>query len=356
MLSQSYLSLRTGRLKPSEKWACEGDELLLVFPKAGVGQVTSNAGNFRITAGDAVVLNGRAGSRLSALAEGDFIYSWFSVAMENLFPLFTAQEIPLLQNIPQNFRSPKVYQGAHSLTAQCHQLLVEIAPKYDLDHRSQLLRVVALLLAGEFKSAQSRPASGFVPAENHLVQVFEKLSSHELLNLSIDELAQKFNCSRRHLSRLFHQHFGLSVASLRMEMRLIKASSMLRDPNVKVINVAEQCGFNHLGLFNTCFKRRFNMTPGQWRSSQSEKNRASKPARADDTCPLRLSGLCPWKGNPAECDEPVASLEKIRTANPHPASSVKSGKTKLSADTSWETATDFLQSDPVIKPMTIGMT
>ncbi len=30
----------------------------------------------------------------------------------------------------------------------------------------------------------------------------------------------------------------------------------------KVINVATQCGFNHLGLFNTCFKRRFGISPG----------------------------------------------------------------------------------------------
>jgi AraC-like DNA-binding protein len=300
MLSQSYLSLRTGRLKPSEKWMCEGDELLLVFPKAGVGQFTAHTGNFRVTAGDAVILNGRVGSKLSALADGELIYSWFYIALENLFPLFTAREIPLLQNIPHEFRSPRVYQSVHPLTTQCHQLLADIAPQCDLDHRSQLLRVVALLLSGEFKSSQQRPPNSSASAENHLVQVFERLSSHELLNLSIDELAQKFSCSRRHLSRLFHQHFGLSVASLRMEMRLLKASSMLRDPSVKVINVAEQCGFNHLGLFNTCFKRRFNMTPGQWRNAQSEKNQTGKSAKMEDTCPLRLTGLCPWHGNTAD--------------------------------------------------------
>jgi hypothetical protein len=30
--------------------------------------------------------------------------------------------------------------------------------------------------------------------------------------------------------------------------------------------VAEKCGFNHLGLFNTCFKKRFGTSPGQWRN------------------------------------------------------------------------------------------
>jgi len=100
-----------------------------------------------------------------------------------------------------------------------------------------------------------------------MIQVFEKLSSAELLNLSVDDLAVRFSCSRRHLNRLFHQHFGLSITSLRMEIRLLKAVSLLRNPQAKVINVAEQCGFNHLGLFNTCFKRRFGVSPGQWRKS-----------------------------------------------------------------------------------------
>ena len=103
-----------------------------------------------------------------------------------------------------------------------------------------------------------------------MMQVLEELSITELLTFSVGDMAQKFSCSRRHLNRLFHQHFGCSVASLRMELRLMKALSLLRDPNVKIINVAEQCGFNHLGLFNACFKKRFGNTPGQWRKGPSD--------------------------------------------------------------------------------------
>jgi AraC-like DNA-binding protein len=120
-------------------------------------------------------------------------------------------------------------------------------------------------------------------------------------------LAEKFSCSRRHLNRLFHQHFGISVASLRMEMRLLKAMSLLRDPDAKIINVAEQCGFNHLGLFNTCFKRRFGASPGQWRKSAIEAE--SKPAlKSDDrpACPLHVNGLCPWGGK-NEVSHPAVS-------------------------------------------------
>ena len=107
-------------------------------------------------------------------------------------------------------------------------------------------------------------------SDERVAQIFETLSADELVNLSVSELAEKFGCGRRHLNRLFHQNFGLSVAALKMEMRLVRAAACLRNEYAKVISVAEQCGFHHLGLFNTCFKRRFGTSPGQWRKLGAE--------------------------------------------------------------------------------------
>ena len=60
-------------------------------------------------------------------------------------------------------------------------------------------------------------------------------------------------------------------------MRLMKALSLLRDPELRVFNVAKECGFNRLNHFTTCFKKRFGKTPGEWRKegAQPEGNRAS---------------------------------------------------------------------------------
>jgi AraC-like DNA-binding protein len=131
-----------------------------------------------------------------------------------------------------------------------------------------------------------------------MIQVFEKLSANELSSLSVGELAVRFGCSKRHLNRLFHQHFGFSVAAMRMEMRLLKAASLLRDPDIKVIHVAEQCGFNHLGLFNTCFKRRFGASPGRWRKmSARDEGQSVRPVNDSLVCPLQSNSLCSRAGN-----------------------------------------------------------
>jgi AraC-like DNA-binding protein len=225
------------------------------------------------------------------------VFGFFAANFEHLFPLFASNEICMLQNVTEGFKGTKLYGASSPLAGECHRLLAEVPPQFNLDHRSQLLRVVAAILSVEFENAQPYWV-GFVRAEEHMIQVFEKLSANDLLSLSVGELAARFGCTKRHLNRQFHQHFGFSVAAMRMEMRLLKAASLLRDPDTKVINVAEQCGFNHLGLFNTCYKRRFGTSPGQWRKmfAQAE-DQSVRPVNDKLICPMKSNGLCSWAGN-----------------------------------------------------------
>lgn len=321
MLSQEHLTLRLVRLKPSEKWIPGANGLSFVFPKGGGGKYVSKAVTQHLVPGDILVLNGTPEDEggLCADEEGEMVFWFFAANFEHLFPLFASNEICMLQNVTEGFKGTKLYGAFSPLARECHRLLAEVPPQFDLDHRSQLLRVVAAILSVEFKAAQSYRV-GFVRAEVHMIQVFEKLSANDLLSLSVGELAARFGCSKRHLNRLFHQHFGFSVAAMRMEMRLLKAASLLRDPDTKVINVAEQCGFNHLGLFNTCFKRRFGATPGQWRkmSAQAE-GQSVRPVNDGVVCPLRSKGLCPWDG----------AFDNCQPAEDEASETQKAGSTRL---------------------------
>jgi len=249
-----------------------------------------------LAVGDVLVINGATGFSVRAGDASDLMFWTFSLRLDHLYPLFAGQEISMLETVTESLGSARLLAAALPLAKQCHRLIEDIPPQFNLDHRSQLLRVASLILSEEFKTAREQ-RNGNHGAEEHLLQIFEDLSAEELLTLSVGELAAKFHCSRRHLNRLFHQYFGFSVAALRMEMRLLKAVSILRDANTKVIHVAEQCGFNHLGLFNTCFKRRFGMSPGEWRKKASplhDRNRRSEALQ--DVCPLHSKGLCPWSG------------------------------------------------------------
>jgi len=295
---QDHLALRLARLKYPEELEQAGEGLTFLFSKGGVGKFSSKMATHRLLPGDVLAFNGAAGSKLALWdKKGEFLFWTFSVCFENLLPLFAGHEISQLHNITEGFKATKLYPASSQLAAECQSLLGVVPPQFNLDHRGQLIRIAAAILSMEFKEGQSQRI-GYARTEDHMVQVFEKLTASELINLSVGELADRFSCSRRHLNRLFHQHFGVSVAALRMEMRMLKAISLLRDADVKIINVADQCGFNHLGLFNTCFKRRFGTSPGQWRKSKMSPvagNQERKPANKP-VCPLLAGGSCPLGG------------------------------------------------------------
>jgi AraC-like DNA-binding protein len=332
MFAKDYLTLQLVRLKTAEEWSHAQKGLAFVFPRGGAGRHVWGKESLAVVRGDVLVFDGVPGGRLCAEKRGELVFATFSVCLENLFPLFASHEIPLLEGVIEDFKRPKFYPSTSPLALECHRLLADVPPQFNLDHRGHLLRVAASVLALELKHAHGRRV-GVGRTDDHLIQVFEKISSAELLGSSVEELAARFSCSRRHLNRLFHQHFGLPLAAIRMEMRLLKAVSLLRNPGPKVINVAEECGFNHLGLFNTCFKRRFGHSPGQWRKLSAEaKIPADWLAGNGSHCPLQINGLCAWATQaqkPVEAksasghDDPQARLDLavcVELAHHHAAS------------------------------------
>ena len=57
------------------------------------------------------------------------------------------------------------------------------------------------------------------------------------------------------------------------ELRLQRARQLLTDADAKVSMVAMESGYRHLGLFNAMFKKRFGVTPREWR----QQNRSASP-------------------------------------------------------------------------------
>ena len=293
MPSQPYLLLQTVHLQPATEWVYRGEGMVFVLAQSGSGQLMSPAGQRPFVPGDALVLSGATTGRLVAAADSRLVFGCFSLAVEHLSPLFDGWEIAVLPAVVEGFKTAKYYAAAESTARETHRLVSHLPERVGLEYRSQLLRAAAVVLAVEFKEIRQRHNHA-VPIEERMVQVFEKLSNAEILNSSAAELATRFGCTRRHLDRLFLQHFGISASALRTEMRLIKAMALLRNPEAKVINVANECGFNHLGLFNVRFKKRFGVSPGQWRERASQSPMTPPQGGGHPgSCRLRSIGLCP---------------------------------------------------------------
>lgn len=264
MLVENYLGVKCVRLEAGKAWQPPNEGFFFIFLTDGTGDYSDERLTRQLRSGDILVLRQNGKATRFAAREPGMSFRWFSLREEQLYPLFDISELGLLQDVIEGFETLRPFQASAAEACQCHQLIAEIPAGPNLEQRGRVLAIAARILSKEFEAARTRRA-GFLRADEHMEKVFQTLSEADFLTLSVPQLAERFGCSRRHLSRLFHQFFGHSIADFRMELRLNRVACLLRNPNLKIISVAEQCGFNHLGNFNARFKRRFGVSPGQWR-------------------------------------------------------------------------------------------
>jgi AraC-like DNA-binding protein len=87
---------------------------------------------------------------------------------------------------------------------------------------------------------------------------------------SADEVALKLGLSTRYFQELL-QETGATFTERVSELRLQKARAMLADrrcDRLKVTEIAFSSGFNGIAYFNQCFRRRFGVSPTQYRGSR----------------------------------------------------------------------------------------
>ncbi|MBM7518701.1 helix-turn-helix transcriptional regulator [Nocardioides nitrophenolicus] len=88
---------------------------------------------------------------------------------------------------------------------------------------------------------------------------------HARASLTIDEVAQRFVVSRRHLESQFARTDTTPAAYLR-EARLRHACDLLsQEPSTSVTAIAARAGFSDVNTFIRSFRREHGATPAQWR-------------------------------------------------------------------------------------------
>ncbi len=82
--------------------------------------------------------------------------------------------------------------------------------------------------------------------------------------LTVEAIAAALRCSRTRLYRIFSGH-GLTVAGHVRDQRLSHSRELLLRPAVSIGDIAAYCGYGDLPAYSKAFKRRFGMTPREYR-------------------------------------------------------------------------------------------
>lgn len=124
-----------------------------------------------------------------------------------------------------------------------------------------------LCLLGEVDTAAHNALAEYVPFSEvrKLSQARAILNESSEHPPSIAELGAMVGLNRRKLTEGFKKVFGDTVAGYALELRMRKGYQLLRETNLSVAEVAEQCGYEHANNFTLAFRRRFATRPSQVR-------------------------------------------------------------------------------------------
>ncbi|MDY3988841.1 MAG: AraC family transcriptional regulator [Massilioclostridium sp.] len=84
-------------------------------------------------------------------------------------------------------------------------------------------------------------------------------------SVTLTEIQNVFNYSSGYTSRLIKHHTGKTFSEIVHDFKLNHAKELLVSTNLNITDIAEKIGFNDSHYLNKVFKKRFGITPTQYR-------------------------------------------------------------------------------------------
>ena len=98
-----------------------------------------------------------------------------------------------------------------------------------------------------------------------LKMILSQIEEYYKEKLTVSDMAKEYGYSESHFMRWFKEMTGSSFNNYLIEFRLERAASLLKDTSETVLDIAEKSGFDNISNFNRLFKKRFEMTPKEFR-------------------------------------------------------------------------------------------
>jgi transcriptional regulator GlxA family with amidase domain len=137
--------------------------------------------------------------------------------------------------------------------------------------RSLALRVAQLMVVFLRRPGGQSQFSATLEAQTHesrpLADLLAWLPDHLQHDLSVGSLARQAAMSARNFARLFKQELGKTPGKHIEDLRLEAARRQLESTSRSADEIADACGLASAEVLRRMFRRRLQITPGQYRAS-----------------------------------------------------------------------------------------
>ncbi|MBD5148318.1 MAG: AraC family transcriptional regulator, partial [Oscillibacter sp.] len=115
-------------------------------------------------------------------------------------------------------------------------------------------------------SATQAPRHGPQLRDFYIQEAVTFMEQNYQRNLTVEEIANVCRLNRSYFSKLFKDSMGCSPQEFLIRLRLSKAAELMRITNSPIGGIAMRCGYPDQLHFSRAFKKRYGMSPREWRN------------------------------------------------------------------------------------------
>ncbi|MDM0932849.1 AraC family transcriptional regulator [Clostridium perfringens] len=98
------------------------------------------------------------------------------------------------------------------------------------------------------------------------------INSNYMHSITVQEIADYVNLSRSYLYKMFIKNLGISPQRYLINLRMYKATLLLKSTKLPIGEVASNVGYSDSLLFSKTFSKHFSMSPLNYRNNQVNKS------------------------------------------------------------------------------------
>lgn len=164
----------------------------------------------------------------------------------------------------------------YDIISELKKVLLILNMQFRLDYEEKIRNVLTLeqycaieefeaaLLEMLFNFCNMKPGEN-MPISSLTLRVIQYISHNYHESIGLTEIAKTLNVSPSYLSRVFNSEMQVSITQFINEQRIHKAKQLLSDTNLKIGEIAENCGIQNVQYFCMKFKQMTGMRPQEYR-------------------------------------------------------------------------------------------
>ncbi len=259
----THLFINECELAPGSEWKDSSPGWKIVLVNEGFFYWIARAEVRDLKPGDVLVIGPAVEGTLRASQISTAMLHFFYFQPEHLVGLMSMSERLSLEAFAQTAQT-RIIPAREAVAKEFADLAQNASRRRSFFYRCRILHLVAMIF-GDAMPNGTQPRTNVATTLLRFEEIISRIPDADLIHYSSEKLAEMCGCSLRHFRRMFHKQFKTSIRAKQTELRLEKARQLLAETDDKILTIAHESGYRHLGFFNSMFKKKFSVTPSDWR-------------------------------------------------------------------------------------------